>query len=133
MEQTMLSELGIDVGIPVEHADDEIKVVMMLRRNILDEKIPGHGAAFHHGLKHAEDVGIYLRLVGDERTWRVQNTRVYLPSRAGLQLVCLGVIEDSVVAFIPALQTAPDIFPRSSRLEAHERIGEVVVLEIVLR
>ena len=107
MKQPVFGEFGIDVGVPVEHPDDEIEVVMMFRRHILHQQIPRHRAAFHHGLEHAEHVGIHLRLIGHQRPGRVQNAGVDLPAGARLQLVGFRVIEDAVVALVPALQALP--------------------------
>ncbi len=42
------------------------------------------------------------------------------------------MIEDAVIAFVPALQAAAHVVARSAGLEAHEGVGEIVVLEIVL-
>src|SRR6185437_11214555 len=63
----------------------------------------------------------------------MQNTRIDLPSRAGLQPISLRMIKDAIVALVPALQAAPDIVARRAGLKTHEGIRKIVVLEIVLR
>ena len=80
-----------------------------------------------------EHVGVHLRLVGDQRTGRVQNAGVDLPPAAGLQLVRARVVEDAVVALVPALQAAAHVVARGAGVEAHEGVGKIVVLEVVLR
>src|SRR5688572_15175005 len=105
---------------------------MMIWRYVLYQQIPRHGAALHHRLVHGEDVRVYLRFVSHQRSRRVQNARVNLPPRSRLQPVRFRVIEDAVVPFIPALQAPLDIIPRCARLQSHERVWEIVALEIVL-
>ena len=43
------------------------------------------------------------------------------------------MIQDAVVALVPALQAAAHIVARGAGFEAHERVGKIVVLEVVLR
>src|SRR5678816_179518 len=63
----------------------------------------------------------------------MQNPGVNLPSRARLQPISLRMIQDSVVAFVPSLQTTPDVILLRAGLEAHEGVWEIIVLEIILR
>ena len=84
-------------------------------------------------LEHAEHIRIHLRLISDQRTRRVQNARVDLPSSARLQAIRLRMIQDAVVALVPAFQAAAHVVRRGARLQAHEGVREIVVLEIVLR
>ena len=87
MKQAMLGEFGIGVGRPIHHLDEVIEVVVMRGRNVLDQQIPRHRAAFDQRLIHREDVGIHLRLVGDQRSGGMQNAGIDLPSGAGFQLI----------------------------------------------
>ena len=72
--------------------------------HVFHQQIPGHISPFHHRLKHSEHVAIDLRLICDKRTGRMQDAGVDLPSRAGLQLVGFRVIENAVIALVPAFQ-----------------------------
>ena len=63
----------------------------------------------------------------------MQNARIDLPPGSRLQLVGSRVIQNAVVALIPALQAAPQSSLRRARLQPHERVREIVVLEVVLR
>ena len=126
MKETVLDEFRIDIGFPIEHADDVVKILMAARRDILHQQFPRHGAALHHGLKNGADIRIHLRLVSDQRTGRMQNPGVDLPACSGAQFVGFRVVEDSVVAFIPALEAAADIVLGRAGFEAHEGVGEIV-------
>ncbi len=66
------AELGIGVGVPIEHVEEVIEVVVVLRGDVLDEEVPRHRAAFHHRLIHREHVGVHLRLIGHQRPRRVR-------------------------------------------------------------
>src|SRR5438270_5037050 len=63
----------------------------------------------------------------------MQYTGIDLPARARLQLIRAGKIENLVVAFVPALETAPHLIARDARIQTHKCIREIVVLEIILR
>ena len=99
-------ELGVDVLLPVELVDEVVEVVVLVLGDVLDEQVPGDAAALDHRLVHAEDVGAPLRLVGHERAGGVEDARGDQPAGAGLEAVRLGVVEDAVVALVPALQAA---------------------------
>ena len=129
----MFVEFGIGVGVPIEHVEQVVEIVMVFGRDVFDQQVPRHGAAFDQRLIHREDVGVDLRFVGDQRTGRVQNAGVDLPAGAGLQAVGLGEVQNAVVAFVPALQAAAHIVARGAGFQAHERVGKIVVGEIVLR
>ena len=133
MEQPVLGEFRIDVGVPIQHADDVVQVVMIFRRHVLHQKVPRHRPAFHHRLEHPEYIRIHLRLISDQRPRRMQDARVDLPSGARLQAIRFRMVQDAVVALVPALQASPHIVRRGARLQAHERVWKIVVLEVVLR
>src|ERR1051326_213459 len=63
----------------------------------------------------------------------MQDSRVDLPAGSGLELVRFGMVQNAVVAFIPALQAAAHIVARGAGFKAHERVGKIVFLEVVLR
>src|SRR5437867_4085971 len=68
----------VDVLVPIEHVDEVVEILMMFGRNILGHQTPIDDAALDDGLKHREDVTVDLRLVGDQRTRRVQDSRIDL-------------------------------------------------------
>ncbi len=105
----------------------------MLGGDVFDQEVPGHAAAFDERLIHGEDIGIDLRLVGNERAGGVQNSRIDLPASAGLELIGAGEIEDAVVAFIPLFETTAEVSLRCPGVQTHEGVGEVVLFEVVLR
>ena len=74
-----------------------------------------------------------MRLVGAERTGRVQDARADEPAGAGLQAIGAGEIEDAVVAFVPIFEAFADLRLGRAGLEAHEGVGEIVADVVVLR
>ncbi len=105
----------------------------MLLGHVLDQERPGHFAAFDQRLVHAENVAAPLRLVGAQRTGRVQHARRDEPAGARLEAVGAAEVEDAVVALVPILQAAADVGLGRARFQAHERVGEVVADVVVLR
>ena len=63
----------------------------------------------------------------------MQDARRHQPASAGLQVVGLGVIEDAVVAFVPAIQAADDVLFGRTRFEAEKSVREVVADGVELR
>src|SRR5712672_3258696 len=63
----------------------------------------------------------------------MQNSRINLPTSAGLQAVGARVKKNSIVALVPIFQTSADVVLRRSRIEAHECVWEIVFCEVVLR
>ena len=55
------------------------------------------------------------------------------PARAGLQAIGLRQVEDAVVALVPVLQAAADVGLGRARLQAHERVVEMVLGGVELR
>ena len=106
---------------------------MALLRHVLRQQTPIDDAPFHLGLKHREDVAVDLRFVGDERTGRVQDSRIDLPSGAGLQSERPGEEKNAVIACRPLLQASPHVASGRARLESHERVRKVVFELVVLR
>ena len=51
----------------------------------------------------------------------------------GLQAIRLAIVEDAVVALVPALQAAADVVLGRARLQAEEGVGEVVADGVELR
>ena len=47
LEETVLGEFGIDIGVPVQHIEQILQVVVVLFGNILHHQVPRHAAAFH--------------------------------------------------------------------------------------
>jgi len=43
------------------------------------------------------------------------------------------MIQDAVIALVPALQAATHVLARGAGVEPHERVREIIVLEVVLR
>ena len=74
-----------------------------------------------------------LRLVGDQRSRSVQDARRHQPAGARLQAIGLAVVEDAVVALVPALQAAADVLLGRAGLQAEEGVGEVVADGVQLR
>src|SRR5687768_1647959 len=100
----VLFKIRVDVCFPVELLDDEVEVLVLLLGHVLDEQRTGHFATFYERLVHAEDIGSPLRLVGAERTRRVQDAWSDEPTAAGFQAKSLRQVEDAVVALVPVLQ-----------------------------
>src|SRR5690242_19183836 len=63
----------------------------------------------------------------------MQDSGIYLPSTSGFQLICARKIQEFIVAFVPAFQATADVIFRRTRVEAHERVREVVWFEVILR
>ena len=93
LEVVALLEVGVDVLLPVELADDEVEILVLLLRHVLDEQAPGHGPPLDERLEHAEHVAAPLRLVGQQRSRRVEDARRDEPAGAPLQAVGLGEVE----------------------------------------
>ena len=87
---------------------------------------PRHRPAFDQGLIHGEHVGAPLRLVGHQGAGRVQDAGRDQPAGAGLQAIRLAVVEDAVVALVPAFQAAADVVLGRAGLQAEEGVGEVI-------
>src|SRR5258707_8803974 len=107
--------------------------MMIFGTNIFCKQDAVEDAAFHDRLKHGEDIAVHLRLVSYERAGGVQNSRIDLPTGAGLQPVGARVKENSVVALVPTFQTPVNVVLGCAGLEAHEGVGEIVFSEVVLR
>jgi hypothetical protein len=133
LEVVAVLELRVDVALPVEGFDEVIEVVRLFGGHVLDEQRPGDRSAFDHRLVHAEDVGTPLRFVGHERAGGVEDARRDEPAGAGLQAIGLRVVEDAVVADVPAFETAAEVFLGRPRLEAEKRVGEIVADGVQLR
>ena len=115
--------MRIDVLFPVELADDEVEILVLLLRHVFHQQRPGHVAAFDDDLEHAEHVAAPLRLVGAERAGGVQHAGRNQPAGAALQAIGPREIENAVVAFVPVLQALADLVFGRARLQAHERVG----------
>ena len=127
------SEVRIRVRLPVQHLDEIVEVTVVFRPHVLHQQIPWHDAPVHLRLEHREHVAVDLRLVGDERSGRVQNPRVDLPAGPRLEPEGLGEKRDAVVAAAPALEARAHLRLRRARREPHERVREIVVSLVVLR
>jgi len=132
-EIVVVLEIRIDVGFPVQLIDNEVQVLVLVRRHVLDQQRPGHDAAFDQRLVHAEHVAAPLRLVGTQRAGCVQHARRHRPPRAPLQPIGFGEIQNSVVALVPVLQALADLGFGCARFQAEERVREGVVAVVVLR
>lgn len=89
-EVVVVLEIRVEVLFPIELVDDEIDLLVLLLRHVLDEEGPRDFAAFDQILIHAEDVGAPLRFVSAEGTGGVKDTGIDEPAGAGLELVGLG-------------------------------------------
>ena len=125
-------EVGIDVLFPVELTHDEVEVLMLVFRHVLDQQGPGHIAAFDDRLEHPEDVRAPLGFVGAQGSWCVQNAWWNQPTGTALEAIGSGEIEDSVVPSVPVFQAAPELVFGGARFEPHEGVGEVVIDVVVL-
>ena len=115
LQVVVLLEVRVDVLFPVELADDEVEVVVLVLGHVLHQQRPGHVAAFDERLEHAEHVAAPLRLVGAERAGRVQHAGRNQPAGAALEAIGRRQIEDAVVALVPVLQAAADLLLSSCR------------------
>ena len=102
-------------------------------RHVLHQQSPWHFAAFHQTLIHAEDIATPLRLVGAERTGRMEDARIDQPAGAHFQAICFGKIEDAVVALVPVLEAFAHLRLGRAGLEAHECVREIIPDVVVLR
>ena len=125
--------VGVDVLLPVELTDDEVEIVVLLLRHVLDEQAPRHRSSLDERLEHCEHVAAPLWLVGEKRARRVEDARRDQPAGATLEPVGLGEVDDTVVATVPVLQALPHVLFRGARLQAHERVGKVVIAVVILR
>ena len=132
LEVVVILEVRVDVLVPVELVHDEVDVLVLGLRHVLDEKGPRYFAAFDEVLVHAEHVGTPLRFIGAERARSVEDARVDEPAGAGLELVGLGEGEDLVVTLVPVGDALADLSLGRTGLEAHERVREVVADVVVL-
>ena len=132
-EVVVILEVRIHVLVPVELIDDEVDVLVLGLRHILDEQGPRHFASFDEVLIHTEDVRTPLWLIGAERTWGVEDARIDQPTRTRLKLIGLGELENLVVALVPVRDAFADLRLGRTRLEAHERIWEIIPDVVVLR
>ena len=107
--------------------------LVLVLGHVLDQQVPRHLAPFDQRLVHAEHVGAPLRLVGTHRAGGVQHAGGNHPARARLQAIGLREVEDAVVALVPVLQAAADVGLGRARLQAHERVVEVVLGGVELR
>ena len=128
-----LGELGIHVGVPIEHADQIVEIVMELGQHVLGQQAPIDDAALDFRLEHREHIAVDLGLIGHQRTGSVQDAGIDLPSAAGFETVSAGVEKNSVVSAVPVLKAAVDIFFCGSGLEAHVGVGKVIAELVVLR
>ena len=132
LEVVVILEVRVDVLVPVELVHDEVDVLVLGLRHVLDEEGPRYFAAFDEVLVHAEHVGTPLRLIGAERAGSVEDARVDEPAGAGLELVGLGEGEDLVVTLVPVGDALADLGLGRAGLEAHERVREIVADVVVL-
>src|SRR5690242_18557886 len=116
----MLFEMGVNVLFPIELADDEVEVFVLVGRHIFYEERPRYFAAFDERLEHAKHVGAPLRLIGAERAGSVQHTGRDQPTGTSLQAIRTRQIEDAVVALAPILEALADVSLRRAWLKAHE-------------
>ena len=126
-------ELRVHVGIPVEHADEIVEVVMIFGPDVLGQKAAIHDAAVDQRLEHRKDVAVHLRLVRDERSWRVKNSGIDLPAGTWLEPVRAREKQDAVVSLAPVFEAAPHVGLRRTGLEAHERERKRIFNLVVLR
>ena len=126
-------EMLVEVLGPVELIDDEIEVAVLLLGDVLDEKLPADAAALDHRLIHPENVGAPLGLIRQERARRVKDGRRDQPAGAGLEAIRLGMVEDAVVARVPAFEALDDVVSGRAGFKTHEGIGEIVAGGVQLR
>ena len=101
----MSLKCGIDVLLPIELADDEVEILVLVLGHVLDQQRPGNVAAFDDRLEHAEHVAAPLRFVGAQRTGSVQDAGRNQPTGAAFQPIGAAEIQNAVVALVPILQT----------------------------
>ena len=90
--------MRVDVLLPVELLDDEVEILVLFLRHVLDQQRPRHFASFDQRLEHAEHVRAPLRLVGAERAGGVQHAGRNQPASAALQAIGPRQVENAVVA-----------------------------------
>src|ERR1039458_6833395 len=100
-EVVVVLEAGVDVRIPVELVHDEVEVLVLVLRHVLDEQVPGDIAAFDHALINAEELRGPLGFVGAEGAGGVEDAGADKPAGAGLEAVGFGEVEDAVVTLVP--------------------------------
>src|ERR1700682_3124602 len=63
----------------------------------------------------------------------MQDSRIHLPSGAGLEPVGAGMKQHSIVALVPIFETTPDVVLGGTGFKTHEGVGEIIFSEVVLR
>src|SRR4051812_1842212 len=129
----MLLEVRIDVLIPIELTDDKIEVFVLFGRHVFHEERPGYFATLNERLEHTEHIGTPLRLVRAQRSGSVQYTRRNQPTSAAFKAIRPRQIEHTVVALAPIFEALANVGLRGAGLQAHERVGKVVVDVVQLR
>ena len=129
-----LFEIRVEIAFPVEHRDQIVEVVVVLRRHVLHHLRPvDHQIVGDQRLPHRGGVAGPLRLVGTQRTRRVQNARRHVPAGAKRQPVGLRQLQNVVIAFVPAGHAGLHLFRRRARLQPEEGVRERPQAGVVLR
>ena len=126
-------EVRVHIASPVELVNDEIKILVLALGHVFDQQTPRHFAAFDEILIHAEHITAPLWFIGAQTARGMQYARWNQPAGSGFKSVSLGEVKDTVVAFVPILQTLAHLRLRGAGFEAHEGVGEIISDIVVLR
>ena len=125
-------EVRVYIAGPIELVNDEIKILVLALGHVFDQQTPRHFAAFDEILIHAEHITAPLWFIGAQTAWSMQYARRNQPAGSGFESVSLGEVKDTVVAFVPILQTPANLRFGGAGLEAHKGVGEIIAYVVML-
>ena len=131
--KTMLFELGIDVGIPIDNVHKIIEIALFFGRTVFPKQIFGNAMpAEQNRLIHRIYVRSELRFVRTQACGRMQNSRRNVPARVEFYVVCLRIIEQAVIAFGEILKAFLYIFLFTIGIKTEKRVWEFCAVVVHL-
>ena len=129
----LVLEIANKVGRIIDEIGQEIEVPVLVFGNVLGEQAARHRPRFDHGLEHGQHIAAPLRFIGQQGPRSVQDARRHQPARARLEPVGLGVVENSVVAFVPSLKAGAHVLAGRTRFQSEIGMRKIAVGCVLLR